>query len=337
MTDLKTSYMGLELKNPVIAGASGLTAETDSIKQLEESGVAAVVVKSLFEEEIELERFKYEKDLDKNNYRHPEMITVHPHPAFAGPEEYLQWLSRAREKVDIPLIGSLNAVRRETWLDYAVKIEQAGVDAIECNLFSVPGDPGKDGAAIEREQVELAGELKKALSIPLSLKLSYFYANPLNIIQRLDKAGADGLVLFNRIFEPDLDIDKMEHIAPFNFSHETDYRLPMRYAGLMEGNVKADICCSNGIFSGGTAAKMILAGASAVQVVSALFVNGHGHVETMISELSDWMEKNGYGSPADFKGRMSKRHSNDPGAYTRAHYARLLMNPRRVLQDSFSM
>lgn len=333
MTDMKTTYMGLELKNPVIAGASGLTATIDSIKRLEEAGVAAVVTKSLFEEQIQLERFKFDEDQEKDNYRYAEMITMHPHLKFAGPDEHLMWVRKTKEAVGIPVIASLNAVNHETWLDYAGKLEQTGVDALECNLFATPKAFDKDAATVEREQVELVTELKKVVSIPVSLKLSFFYTNPLNVIQHLDQAGVDGLVLFNRTFEPDMDIEKKEHIAPFNFSNETDYRLPLRYAGILEGHVKADICCSTGIFSAASAIKMILAGASAIQVVSALFVNSYEHVAAMTANLGGWMERNGYKSIAEFKGKMSKRHNSDPWVYTRAHYAQLLMDPKPIIQN----
>jgi len=333
MADLRTTYMGLGLKNPIIAGASALTANMDSIKRLEDAGVAALVTKSLFEEQIQLERFKFDEDQEKDNYRHAEMITVHPHIEFAGPAEHLMWVGKTKEEVGIPVIASLNAVNRETWIDYARQLEQTGVDALECNLFASPKDPDKDGATVEKEQVEIVREIKAAVSIPVSLKLSFFYTNPLNMVWRLADAGANAFVLFNRLFEPDLDIEEKKHISPFNFSYETDYRLSLRYTGLLEGAIAADICCSTGIFAGETVVKMLLAGASAIQTVSAVFCRGYGHIATIIRDVEAWMDKNGYASVADFRGKLSKRHSSDPWAYIRSQYARLLMNPDEIVKN----
>jgi dihydroorotate dehydrogenase (fumarate) len=326
--------MGLKLKNPIIAGASALTANLDSIKRLEDAGAGAIVTKSLFEEEIQLERFKYDEDMEKNNYRNPEMITVHPHVAFAGPAEHLMWVRKTKESTGIPLIGSLNAIHPDVWIEYAKQLEQTGVDALECNLFASPQELAKRGAAVEEEQVQLAAQLVQSVTIPVSFKLSHFYTNPLNVIQRFSQVGAAGFVLFNRLFEPDLDIEKQKHISPFNFSHETDYRLPLRYAGLLEGEIEADICCSTGIFSGETVLKMLLAGACAVQTVSALFRNGYDHIGTMLRDVEQWMERTNSASIAEFRGRLSKRHSSDPWAYTRSQYARLLINWEKIVGNA---
>lgn len=336
MSDIKTSYLGMDLKNPLIAGASGMTSNLDCIKRLEDAGVAAIVTKSLFEEEIQLQRFKFEDEMEQGNYRHPEMITLFPNIEFAGPDEHLMWVGKSKEAVGIPVIGSLNAVNKETWLEYAAQLEQTGIDAIECNLFASPKDAGRAGADIEDEQVELVKELKKKVSVPIALKLSYFYSNPLNAITRLATAGADGVVIFNRLFEPDLDPTEEKHTFPFNFSHEDDYRLPLRYAGLLEGQIKADICCGTGVAQGRTMAKLILAGASAVQAVSAVYRHGFEHVSVMLKDLEAWMNEKEYGSISSFKGRMSKRNTNDPWAYTRTQYAKLLMNPARLVKEPTS-
>jgi dihydroorotate dehydrogenase (fumarate) len=335
MANLNTTYMGIPLKNPVMAGASTLTLNMDAIKELEDSGVAAVVTGSLFEEQIELERFKFDEDMEKFNYRHPEMITVTPSGlTFAGPEEHLEHVRRIKESLGIPVIASLNAVHYETWLEYARLLAQTGVDALECNFFVSPKNPQLEGEEIEREQVALVRELKQTVPIPISIKLSFFYSNPANVILRMDQAGADAFVLFNRLFEPDLDVQEQTHLYPFNLSHDIDSRLPLRYAGLMEGTIHADICSSTGIYSGETAVKMILAGASAVQTVSALFRKGTGHPRTLLSGIEKWMEEKGCATLADFKGRLSRRHSSDPWAYTRAQYVRLLMHPEEIINNA---
>ncbi len=333
MAMLNTSYMGLQLKNPIIAGASDLTATVDSAKRLEDAGAAAIATKSLFEEQIQLEQFLFDEDEEKYNYRHPDMITVFPDLGQASPVEHLARVQKIKETVGIPVIASLNAVNPGTWLDYARQLEQTGVDALECNLFASPKHPEESGESVETAQVALVRELKQAVSIPVSLKLSFFYTNPLHTIRLMAEAGADAFVLFNRLFEPDLDIIQEASTFPFNLSHANDYRLPLRYAGLLEGAVRADVCCSTGIFSGETIVKMLLAGAAAVQTVSAVYRHGADRIAEMLRDVEAWMDDKNYGSVADFRGKLSKRHSSDPWAYTRAQYARLLMNPDEIVNN----
>jgi len=333
MAYLSTTYMGLQLSNPIIAGASELSGDANSIKRLEDAGVGAVVTKSLFEEQIQLEHFLFDEDQDKFNDRHAEMTTVFPHLEFAGPAEHLEWVRSAKEAVDIPVIASLNAVNHDTWIDYAKQLEQTGADALECNLFSVPKNPDIDGTTIEMEQIGIIKAIKQTVSIPVSVKLSYLYTNPLNIISKMAEAGADAVVLFNRLFEPDLDINKQKQSYPFNFSHADDYRLPLRYAGLLEGKIGADMCTSTGIFSGETILKMILAGATAVQIVSAFYAHGLPHVKAMLDEMESWMDANGKASLSELRGTLSRRHSYDHWAYTRAQYIRLLMNPEEIVRN----
>jgi dihydroorotate dehydrogenase (fumarate) len=326
--------MGINLKNPVIAGACELTSDLDSMKRMEDAGAAAVVAKSLFEEQIQLERYKFDEDQEKYNYRHAEMITVFPHMEYAGPAEHLKWLRETKEALDIPVIGSLNAVNHDSWIEYATQIEQTGVDALECNLFAVPKDPDISGDHVEQQQVDLVREIRQTVSIPLSVKLSYLYTNPLNTIQNMAKAGANAVVLFNRLFEPDLDIANNKHSYPFNFSHEDDYRLPLRYTGLLEGKIDADICATTGIFSGATIIKMIMAGAASVQTVSALYNLGIEHIQTMLQEVAKWMDENGKSSLSAIRGTMSRRHSRDYWAYTRAQYIKLLLNPEELIYNA---
>lgn len=333
MADLSTTYMGLKLKNPIIAGASELTGDVDSIKRMEDAGAAAVVTKSLFEEQIQLEHYKFDEDQEKFNYRHADMVTVFPHMEFAGPAEHLEWVREAKEAVGIPVIASLNAVNHDTWIEYARKLEETGVDALECNLFAVPKDPETSGTAVEQAQLDVIREIKQTVSIPVSVKLSYLYTNPLNTIRNLSETGVDAVVIFNRLFEPDLDLADETHSYPFNFSHDDDYRLPLRYAGLLEGKIDADICASTGIFSGNTIVKMLLAGATTVQTVSALYTKGLPHLKTMLDQMDKWMDAKGKASLDDLRGTMSRRHSNDHWAYTRAQYIKMLMNPEDFLDN----
>lgn len=334
MADLATTYMGIPLRNPVIVGASGMTASIDGLQQLESAGAGAVVLKSLFEEQIQLERFKFDEDLHKYDHRHAEMITTAPSVHYAGPAAHLAWVRKAKQAVRIPVIASLNAVNPAVWVDYAKRMEDTGIDGLECNLFASPRHPGTPGAAVEDDQVHLAAALTDAVGIPVSLKLSPFYSNMLHLVPQLDAAGVKGFVLFNRLFEPDINIHTEELISPMSLSHDTDYRLPLRYAALLEGTVRGDICCASGIFTAATVVKMILAGARVVQTVSALFRQGIAHLPTLLKDTVTWMEGKRYATLADFRGKLSQRNVKDPSAYTRAQYAALLMNPEVLIRNS---
>ena len=334
MADLKTTYMGITLRNPLIVGASPLTANLDSIKKIEEMGAGALVTHSLFEEQIQLKRFEFDNLLHKEDSRSAEAITFYPNVEHGGPKEHLMWVKKAKEAVSIPVIASLNAVNKETWLEYAKLLEETGVDGLECNLFASYRDSKQEGIAIETEQIELIKELKKTLSIPMSVKLSYFYTNPQNVIHQMDEAGVSAFVLFNRLFEPDIDVIQEKGIYPLNVSHTADYRLPLRYAGLLQGTINADICSSTGIYTGEDMVKMILAGATAIQTVSALLQNGSAYIQTMLKDLETWMDSRNYGTISAFKGKLSQQHSSDVWAYTRAQYVKLLMDPQVIMKPS---
>jgi len=325
MPDLKSRLMGLELKNPLIAGASGLTADVETIKRLEAAGAAAIVTKSLFEEQIDLERAKLEADLHKNENLHPEMLTLFPNIEHAGPQEHIMWVRRSVQAVSIPVIASLNAVREDTWVEYAGKLAEAGVAALELNFYASPRSFETSGAKIEEEQLRILTKVRKTVDLPLCVKLSPFYANPLHLIQCMDEAGADAFVLFNRLFQPDIDAAKQEHVFPLGFSAKTDNRLPLRFAGLLYDSVKGGICAGGGVFDGEDVVKMILAGADAVQMVSALYKNGVDHLGTVLRDVGGWMDEGGYGSLSDFRGKMSRARSTDPWIYTRSQYAKLLL------------
>jgi dihydroorotate dehydrogenase (fumarate) len=327
VASLKTTYMGIELQNPVIAGASELTSNMASIQKLEEAGAGAIVISSLFEEQIQLERMVLEEDLTAYDHLHPEMINVFPKLEHAGPQEHLMWVQKAKESVGIPVIASLNAVSRETWVEYAALLQDTGIDGIELNFYATPTDFGKDGAAVEAEQAAIVRNVKDALSIPVSVKLSPFYANPLHFISRLDVECVNGFVLFNRFFQPDIDVDEEQNIYPFNFSQEGDYGLSLRFAGLLFGHLEGDVCCNTGIFTGEDVVRMILAGAACVQVVSTLYKNKITALKTILQAVEDWMDHKGYEALADFRGKLSRQESRDPWAYTRAQYVRLLLKP----------
>ncbi|MCK4750523.1 MAG: dihydroorotate dehydrogenase-like protein [Bacteroidales bacterium] len=325
MTKLKTSYMGLELKNPIIVGANNLVNNIDNLKKMEEAGAAAVVYRSLFEEQIQLEAAQMDDELDEYAERHAEMTSIFPNLEHAGPREHLLNVKKAREALSIPLIASLNAVYKETWLEYAKLLEDTGVDGLELNFYYVPRDPGVSGSDVVDKQIEICKTVKSSISIPVSVKISPFYAYPLNVITQLDKTGVDAFVLFNRIFQPEIDIEKEEHIVDFPLSREYESKLPLRFTGLLYGNINASIASARGLQDGKDVIKMLLAGADAVQVVGTLYKNKIEHIGKMLEDIENWMAGKGYKSLKDFRGKLSDKELNDPFVYKRAQYVDLLM------------
>ncbi len=332
MINLKTTYLGIELKNPIIAGASNLVSDPDNLKKLEEAGAAAIVYKSLFEEQIQYEAAQMDDELEEYAERNAEMVSLFPTLEHAGPREHLMKVKKAREAVNIPVIASLNCVRKGTWLEYAKLLEDTGVDALEMNFYAVPSGFDKPGSELEKEQLDILSEIKSSISIPISVKLSPFYANPMHLIAGMDKKGVDGFVLFNRLFQPDIDTGKMEHYTPFNLSEKPDIRLPLRYAGLLYGNIKASICSNTGIYNGTDVAKMLLAGADCVQVVSTLYKNKTGYIDNMLKDLKDWMGSKNFSSLKDIKGKLSAKNVSDPFIYKRAQYVDILMKSGEILK-----
>lgn len=332
MINLATNYMGIELKNPIIAGASSMSADLNMLKKLEQAGAAAVVYKTLFEEQINLESAHFDDQLEAMAGLHSEMTSLYPKLQHAGPEAHLVNLRKAKETLGIPVIASLNCMYDHTWLEYARLVEKTGVDGIELNFYFVPGDFEADGRLIEEAQLELVKAIKAKITIPVSVKLSPYYSNPLNFISRLDKAGINAVIVFNRMFEPEISTQEVKHTAPFYLSHEGDYRLTLRYAGLLYGNVKMQICANTGIYQGSDVIKMLLAGADCVQVVSTLYKNKPEHIASMLSEMEAWMESKKYSSISDFKGKLSKKELKDPFVYKRGQYIDLLLSSDQLLK-----
>lgn len=332
MADLTTKYMGLNLKNPIIIGASNLVKDLEVVRKLEQAGAAAIVYKSLFEEQIELERLQLSEELNQYNERHAEMISLFPDIEHAGPTEHLMNLRRTVDNVTIPVIASLNCVFEDTWIEYAKMIEQTGVSALELNFYAIPGDFKKEEKAIINDQLDSINHVKKALKIPVSVKLSPFYTNVLNVIQMMYYEGVDAFVLFNRLFQPDIDVEKEEHFFPYILSHEEDNRLPLRYVGLLHGEIRGSVCANTGILNGKDVIKMLLAGADCVQVVSTIYKNGTDEVTKMIREIEDWMEKKKYHVIDEFRGRLSRKHLKDPFVYRRAQYVDILMNSEEIFR-----
>ncbi len=325
MVNLKTNYLGLELKNPIIVGASDLVTKIENLKAIEAAGAAAIVYKSLFEEQIQLENLQLDQQMNDYNERNSEMQNLFPDIMHAGPKEFLLNFRKAKEAVNIPIIASLNAVYNESWIEYAKLLEDAGADALELNFYDIPGNFEKEGKSIVTEQIDIVKEVKKIMNIPVSVKISNSYTNVLKVVSMMDEAGADGFVLFNKMFQPDIDLDKEQHVSPFNLSSENDYRIALRYAGLLYGHTAASICASGGISNGKDVIKLIMAGADSVQVVSSLYKNKITHIATMLKEIEDWMEKKSYTSLKDLLGKVSKKNTKDPYVYKRAQYVELLL------------
>lgn len=332
MADLRTRCFGLDLKNPVIVGASNIVTDLDNLVKLEKAGAAAIVYKSLFEEQIQLETVSWDHTHEIYSNWDAEHASFFPKLKHGGPAEHLLRLRQARNAITIPLIGSLNCVYHDTWVEYAQKMAETGIDALELNFYTSDLDFTEDGAGVVNQQVEVLQSVKKSVKIPIIAKLSPFYTNTLAVISKMDKAGASGFVLFNKLFQPDIDIHKEGHHYPYNFSSENENRLTLRYAGLLHSKIDASIISNTGIFSGADVIKMILAGADAVQIVSAIYKKGIGHVETILDDISDWMDQKGYQTIHDFRGKLSKENLIDPFAYKRAQYVDILMRSEVFMQ-----
>ncbi len=332
MSKLAVNYMGIPLKNPIIVGSSNLVNNLEMLRKLEEAGAAAIVYKSLFEEQIQLESIQFQDEMELYNERNAEMISLFPGMDHAGPEEHLLKLHEAKNALNIPLIASLNCVFTETWVEYAELIEKTGVDGIELNFFSVPRDLNTEAASIEDEQVSVVERVCKKVKIPVSVKLSPFYTNPLQVISRMAKAGAKAFVLFNRMFEPDINLDTLQHSTPFNLSNDGDYRLALRYAGVLYKNTEASICSSTGIYSGNDIVKMILAGADTVQIVSALYKHKPELITSMLNDLESFMNNHGFDKLDSFRGKLSKANVKDPYIYKRAQYIDLLLHSEQIFK-----
>ncbi len=318
------------MKNPLIVGASNLVTDKEALKQIEEAGAAAIVYKSLFEEQIQLERAQQDDFQDVYSERHAEMITIFPHIEHAGPEEHLLHLKETIQAVNIPVIASLNCVYDVTWGEYAKKLEEAGAAALELNFYANPRDAATKGKEIVEQQLAILKKVKQSVKIPVSVKLSPYYTNILAVIAEMDKIGVDGVVLFNRLFQPDIDIDKEELVFPWHLSNEGDARLSLRYAGLLHGTINASIAANTGILQGKDAIQMLLAGADVVQVVSTLYKNGIGQIKNILTDLGQWMDAKGYATIDDFKGKLSKKQIKDAFAYKRAQYVDILMKSEEI-------
>lgn len=332
MADLSTTYMGIRLKNPLILGACNLVNKPEVIKELEMAGIAAIVYKSLFEEQIQLESLQMDEQLNEYDDRHAEMTRIFPDISHAGPREHLFNLKKLKESASVPVFASLNALYEPSWVEYAKALEDTGVDGLELNLYATPGYFEVGASSIEEKQYQIVKSVKKAVRIPVSVKLSPFYTNTLNFVKRLDEAGVDGFVMFNRFFQPDIDIENEVFHFPWELTQPRDIHLSLRYAGLIHGNIEGSICGSRGIYTSDDVIRMVLAGVDAVQMVSAIYKRELAYVATVLKELETWMDRKGYKTLDDFRGKLSRKNLKDPFTYQRAQYVDILMKSEEIFK-----
>lgn len=321
MADLKTKYMGLDLATPIIAASSGLTNSVDDIVEFEKNGAGAVVLKSIFEEEIRLYLERDQKAMARNEFIYPETIDFYDD--FASDDaltQYLGMISEAKKKVSIPVIASINCVSSEKWPSYAQYLQDAGADALELNMFIMPSDFDKTCDEREKMFFNVIEAVQKHINIPLSLKISYYSNNLGPLIQQLTHSGIDGLVLFNRFYSPDMDINKLKTVASNVLSQPSEISMPLRWIGIMSDRAGCDLAASTGIHEGTGAIKQLLAGAKAVQVASTLYKNGKGHIRTMLREINDWMDQKGYSNLNEFRGMLSTKRTENAAAYYRMQF-----------------
>jgi len=324
--DLTAKYMGLELPSPLVPSASPLSKSLDNIKKFADAGAGAIVLWSLFEEQFEHDADQLEHYLQYGANRWAESLTYFPEPPEYNlrPDEYLEHIAAAKQAVDIPIIASLNGISSRGWTEYAKEIEQAGADAIEVNVYYIPALPQLPGEHVERVYLAVLDAVNSAVSIPVAMKLSPYFSSTGNMMLRLDEGGADGLVLFNRFYQPDIDVDNLEVRPALSLSTPFEMRLPLRWIAIMFEQVQSSLAATTGIYTGADAAKMIMAGADVTMLCSALLRHGVDHLARVRQELLAVMEKHEYESVAQMRGILSQRHCPEPAAFERANYMKTL-------------
>src|ERR1700757_2243133 len=322
--NLKTNYLGMMLRTPLVPSASPLSESLDNIKRMEDAGAAAVVMHSLFEEHITFERHEFLHHLTHGTESYAEALTYFPemHELAVGPESYLDEIVAAKAAVSIPVIASLNGSTVGGWTDYARQIQEAGADALELNIYWVPTDLQLTGEDVERRYLEIVAHVKRTVSIPVAVKLSPFFSNLANMAKQLVEKGADGLVLFNRFFQPDIDLGSLEVTPNIHLSSQVAMRLPLRWIALLYGRLKADLAATSGIHNGRDVVKMLMAGADVTMLCSALIRRGIPYIRLVEQELAEWLKEHGYDSVEQLKGSLSHAKSRNPEAFERALYVR---------------
>ena len=326
MIDLGTRYLGLALSSPLVASASPLCEELANIRQMEDAGASAVVLPSLFEEQITLESHHLDDHLSHGTESYAESLSYFPDMVAynLGPDAYLEHLRRAKAAVGIPVIGSLNGVSTGGWIEHARKIEAAGADALELNIYYVPTDPDMSAADVESRYVHLVRDVKASLRIPVAVKIGHAFSAPANLARRLDGAGADGLVLFNRFYLPDFDLERLEVVPRLTLSSSHELLVRLHWIAILYGHVGADLAVTGGVHTGEDALKAMMAGGRVAMTTSALLKHGIDHLRTMRSQIVEWMEGHEYASIREMQGSMSYRSVREPAAFERANYMKVL-------------
>ncbi len=324
--NLKTHYLGLELRNPLVASAGPLTHEVEQMQRLEDAGIGAVVMPSLFEEQLRLEAETLDHYLEHGGESFAEALSYFPdlNNYNTGTDQYLETLYRAKRALRVPLIASLNGFSSGGWIDFAREIERAGADALELNIYFLPTNPDVSGGEIEQVYIDIVHQVKQQVSIPVAVKLGPYFSSVANMAKRLAQAGANGLVLFNRFYQPDIDLENLEVVPNLKLSNAIDARLPMRWIAILYGHLQLSLASTSGVHAPEDALKMIMVGADAVMMCSALLTHGPGYVSEMLRGMTQWMEEHEYESIAMMKGSMSHRNCAEPAAFERANYIRVL-------------
>ena len=332
MIDLKTNYLGLQLRTPLVASASPLSQELEAIRHLEDAGASAIVLYSLFEEQLRQESLELEYHLTEGTDSFAEASSFFPQPNefHLGPEGYLNHIRKAKKAVSVPIIASLNGTTVGGWTEYAKLIEQAGADALECNIYSIAADPDLTSVAIEKEYLDILKAVKSVVKIPVAIKLSPYFSNMANMAKRLDEAGANALVLFNRFYQPDINLEELEIQPNVLLSGPQALRLPLTWIGILYGRIRANLAATSGVHSGEDVVKLLMVGADVTMLCSALLRNGIDHLRKVESGLLEWMEKHEYESVQQMKGSMSQIRCPNPSAFERAQYMKAVKSIQHV-------
>jgi dihydroorotate dehydrogenase (fumarate) len=328
--NMQTEYLGMTLKNPIVPSSSPLSRSVDGIRRLEDAGASAVVMYSLFEEQIASESFYLDYYLSHGTDSYAESLSYFPEMQTynVGPDEYLELIRRAKEAVGIPIIGSLNGTSTGGWIDYACGIELAGADALELNVYYIPTSTYLMGAEVEYIYTDILHDVKNAIRIPVSMKLSPYFSSTANMAQRLADGGADGLVLFNRFYQPDLDLEKLEVVSRLVLSNSDELRLPLCWVGMLYGRVNVDFAITSGVHTHHDALKGLMAGAKVTMMASELLQNGVNRISEVLDEMTRWMEEHEYSSVKQMVGSMSQQNVVETAAFERANYMKMLASYR---------
>lgn len=328
--DLKTNYLGINLRNPIVPSASPLSYELDNIRMMEDMGAGAVVMYSLFEEQIKNESHELDHYLSYGSESFGEALSYFPEMEDynTGPDEYLEHIRKAKEAVDIPIFGSLNGVSSGGWIEYAEKIEDAGADGMELNIYYIPTNPQFSGTDVEKMYIEIVKDVKKSVKIPVAVKLNPFFSSLANMALKFAEAGADGLVLFNRFYQPDLDIENLEVEPHLVLSRSFDLRLPLRWVAILYDQVNIDLAISSGVHTYKESLKGLMAGAKITMLASELLANGIERISDILTAMTDWMEEHDYHSVKQMQGSLSQVNVAEPAAFERANYMKVLQSWR---------